>query len=63
MQWSSCKTYRNFKCKCNIIIEVSFFSMFDDGYEIFVNCEELEARSELSTLKGVEGCVEAPKWD
>jgi hypothetical protein len=27
---------RNFKCKCNIIIEVSFFSMFDDGYEIFV---------------------------
>jgi len=27
------------------------------------NCEELGAHSQLSALEGVEGCVEAPRWD
>ncbi len=27
------------------------------------NCLKLEARSQLSALKGVEGCAEAPGWD
>jgi hypothetical protein len=36
MQWNSCETYKNFMHKCNITIEVSSFSMFDDGYEILV---------------------------
>jgi hypothetical protein len=35
MQWSSHKTYRSFKRKHNTI-EVSFFLVFDDGDEIFV---------------------------
>jgi hypothetical protein len=28
-----------------------------------LNCWELWARSQLSTLKGVEGCAEALGWD
>jgi len=33
------------------------------GYSRQRNCEKLGARSQLSTLKGVEGCAKAPGWD
>jgi hypothetical protein len=65
-KWFGCYKIRTYLVLMEFEIDTLPSSLLDPSWVQVVkqrNCLELGARSQLSALKGIEGCAEAPGWD